>query len=80
MEIPGFVLRAQEMVRSGEISKGAYFGTLSPTNIGDVLYDPEKEVWIIRQLEEDEEFSCGIRCCGIETYAVVAITPGLTWK
>ena len=75
MEIPNYVLRAQETVRQGRFLKGAlyYLGDMCPDKVGEVLYDPDENVWIVRELTEDQEFPCGRDCCGIAHYAVVAI-------
>lgn len=72
--IPQYVLDIQSAVRASEDYRGTYYdGELYPEHIGDVLYDPDEECWVIRVIKEDIEFSCGFECCGYERFAVVAI-------
>lgn len=48
-----------------------YYGDLYP-EMGEAIWDEEEKCWAVRVQEEDVPYSCGVECCGVAEYAVVA--------
>lgn len=66
---PEIIKFYMENPRKGRI----YTGDLMP-DIGQVVFDHQEDCWVLRVAERDEEYPCGVDCCGIQSFAVIAIT------
>lgn len=76
-EIVAKIAKIKEVLKNMDTSKFSQYDGEYEIPLGEVIYDPEEDVFAHRRAEEDYPFSCGFECCGVAEYAKVIIPTEL---